>query len=44
VRETTTKALNELRDRGLIDLRRRTIAVRDLVALMAFVEGETAQP
>jgi len=40
-RETTTKVLGELRDQGLIELRRGIIAVRDLVALIAFAEGET---
>jgi len=41
-RETTTKVLGELREMGLVDLRRGSIAIRDLVALRAFAEGETA--
>ena len=41
-RETTTKVLNELREHGLIGLRRGMIALRDRVALLAFAEGETA--
>jgi len=38
-RETTTKVLGELRDQGLIELRRGTVALRDLRALEAFAEA-----
>lgn len=41
-RETTTKVLNELRDRGLIALRRGAIALRNRDALEAFAEDVPA--
>jgi CRP-like cAMP-binding protein len=40
-RETTTKVLGELRDMGLIELRRGTVALLDLRALEAFAEANS---
>jgi len=38
-RETTTKVLGELREMGLIELRRGTVALLDLRALEAFAQA-----
>lgn len=40
-RETVTKVLDELRDQGLIELRRGKIILLDVAAIQALAEGET---